>query len=302
MSTANETNPPVTTPTPAPVPQALAGPPAALVLPVFNRFCAEGEVEPRTKKTVRCLVLRDPKFLVFLDENCSVWWVQDDAYGPDPEHFGEVANRVAELESADTSHLTTQQLVSFRRQVAEGVARILQGSNPNEAHAALDKAAQYIRARHEEWARIWYLSSSLLTAVAACLVALLTWGFRGVIDGPLSPAFRECVMGAGMGGLGAFLSILLRIGRSPIDPSAGKLVHSFEGFARVTAGVVGAVLVTLAFQAKLVLGNFSEPGARLPALLVLGLVAGASERLVPSLIEQVERFQGKGTTKDGEKS
>jgi hypothetical protein len=95
------------------------------------------------------------------------------------------------------------------------------------------------------------------------------------------------MMGTAVGGLGAWLSIIQRSRRTELDVAAGPLLHHLEGAFRVIAGTLGAFLVALAIQADLINGA-KEFLKGLPAIMVVCMVAGTSERLVPSLIEQIE--------------
>lgn len=99
----------------------------------------------------------------------------------------------------------------------------------------------------------------------------------------------DVLIGGSFGSLGALLSVLTRSREIRMDSAAGPLVHYLEGSARVVVGMAGAFLVVLAIKANLVLGiaaNAEVYGTSL--LAVLCVVAGASERLVPSLIRYVE--------------
>jgi hypothetical protein len=91
--------------------------------------------------------------------------------------------------------------------------------------------------------------------------------------------------------------VLTRLGTNSLDPSAGERLHSLEGGARVVAGAIGAVFAQLAVQLSLILGVLK--GFGLPALMFVALVAGASERLVPTIIKKTEddaASSGKGNT------
>lgn len=70
--------------------------------------------------------------------------------------------------------------------------------------------------------------------------------------------------------------------------SAGKQVHCLEAVARVIVGMLGALLVALAVKADMLLGMINSSKEPFALLLTVCFVAGASERIVPSLIKQVE--------------
>lgn len=77
---------------------------------------------------------------------------------------------------------------------------------------------------------------------------------------------------------------------------AGVHIHLFEGAIRAVLGAIGALLTALAVKANLLLGAINKAEGSLLMLCVVCLIAGASERLVPSLIQQFEGFFAKGIT------
>jgi hypothetical protein len=93
----------------------------------------------------------------------------------------------------------------------------------------------------------------------------------------------KIMMGTAIGGLGAWLSVIQRSRTTELDVAAGPALHYLEGAFRIMAGTLGALLVALAIRAGLLVH-----GTQLAAIMVICMVAGASERLVPSFIEQIE--------------
>ena len=86
-----------------------------------------------------------------------------------------------------------------------------------------------------------------------------------------------------MGGLGAWLSVIQRSRKTDLDVAAGPVLHYLEGAFRIMVGMLGAFLVALVLHANLVAW-----GKSLSAIMVICMIAGVSERLVPSFIEQIE--------------
>jgi hypothetical protein len=117
---------------------------------------------------------------------------------------------------------------------------------------------------------------ALLSALAVSL-----FGFLSLKE--LTPDGYSTLMGTLVGGLGAWLSVIQRSRSTELDVAAGPVRHHVEGALRILTGILGSFLVALAIRAGL-----SLPGKDLSVIMVIGMVAGASERLVPSLIEQIE--------------
>jgi hypothetical protein len=91
------------------------------------------------------------------------------------------------------------------------------------------------------------------------------------------------LMGTSIGGLGAWLSVIQRSRSAELDVAAGQTLHYLEGTFRIMVGTLGALLIALATRAGLIV-----PVQQLSEIMVMCMVAGASERLIPSFIEQVE--------------
>jgi hypothetical protein len=249
----------------------------------------EGDHEPLLGKKIASLVSSDYDYIVFLDDQSFVWWdLNDDVL---VNQYGDAITRVAVLESiqiGDQSNIDT-----FRRLVAEGVARLCE-QNPKAAAWSFDRAEEWIRARNQERARVWYLSAAsaiTLPLLIALLVLVLWKESLQASSTALRPSVFDVLAGACAGAVGALFSVTRRSGQIELDVSAGRKLHYIEGVVRVLVGTIGAALFAVGIKADLVLG-FVTPLYAFPALLVFCMVAGVSERLVPSFVEQVESTGG----------
>src|SRR4051794_29427349 len=74
---------------------------------------------------------------------------------------------------------------------------------------------------------------------------------------------------------------------------AGLPIHRLDGFLRVFYGLIAGILVSLAIKGN-VLAGFAD--SQQPWILYFfAMVAGASEILIPNLINQAERQISSGT-------
>jgi hypothetical protein len=245
----------------------------------------EGDKDPTLGKHVDWLIDSDKDYIVYIDEQGYVEWNmnRNDMLGP---ATGPSLNKIGWLEAVDTSHLECRQRESYQRMIGEGVARLFQ-KNLGAAQAAFDLADEWITARNNEVARRWYLRGSGAVAVLSLLAVFILGVRMEELHTKFPPDVYNILMGTAVGGLGAWLSIVQRSRRTELDVAAGPLLHHLEGAFRIIAGTLGAFLVALAIQADLING-VKEILKGLPAIMVVCMVAGTSERIVPSLIEQIE--------------
>jgi len=237
---------------------------------------------------IKFLILSAENFIVFIDHDIDVDWATADKYSPqDPKAHNSILNRAALLESRPCDGLSESIRLNFKRMVGEAIARSLQHDYKN-AEQMLLQAEKFVTARNDEIARSWYLGSSAVTASAFVLIGLGLWSFRGWFKVQIGELPFFLIISSVAGAAGALLSVVLRMGKSNVDGLAGRRIHFLEGGFRIVAGTISASVVSLAVYAGVFLPIFTEIKKQNIAMVLAGLVAGISERLVPSLIEKVQ--------------
>ena len=169
--------------------------------------------------------------------------------------------------------------------VGEGLVRALdfQGDCANQM---LDKAAEYGAARNQEIARFWYLSGAVVTATVFATVLLIAFlnsdfGIKILGETKFFIGLGSCV-----GALGALFSVLLRAGKIPLDPSAGRTLHQFEGGGRILIGVLSASVIQVAAHIGIAFSIFAQKGNA--GMFIIAFAAGFSEQLAHTIIKKVE--------------
>jgi hypothetical protein len=253
----------------------------------FRRFKA-GDLFPPLNKVIQILIVVEPTYIVFLDDKLYMHWWYNESYGEFAEGFGAVLARQADLEATSSLLLKEPHIEPLRRMLAEAISRLLDDRSVVYANHMLKLAAAFLRARSLEQARIWYLRTMLITTSAFLILGLLFWkyktGFLNYMG--LSPGAAEAIIGLSMGSLGALLSVLLRLNRLPVDPSAGARVHYFEGVMRVLVGALAGAIFTMAVKTNILLSTLNESSNSLTLLMLVSFVAGACEQLLPNLINR----------------
>ncbi|HKV38664.1 MAG TPA: hypothetical protein VJX67_05590, partial [Blastocatellia bacterium] len=174
------------------------------------------------------------------------------------------------------------------------IARLLDERATSNALAILAQAAEYLKARSDELGRIYYLATSFAETIAVLLTVLLLWVIRAPIASLFgSPDAIDIMVGAGMGSLGAFVSILQRSNKLNINSSAGWPVYVVEATVRALTGAVGGVLVAIAIRSHFILNQINGSDRPLLILMLFCVAAGSSERIVPNLMHQVQGVLGK---------
>jgi len=251
-------------------------------------FC-EGTYEPSSGKTIKKLIMNSRDYIVFLDEKLCLQWEVTNQYSGDYELFKVVMPRVAELEGlSNTFNLPEHQLIEFKTLLGTAIVMMLEEEDEPIARKLLNKANTYLKARMTERARMWCLLSSSCVVLLALISILLLWIFKTDITNRFGTTAFDVVLGTQMGAIGALISIITRSNKMLVNVSAGKTIHYLEGTARIIVGMLGALLVALAIKANIFFGMINSSENTLAVLLTVCTVAGASERIVPSIIKQVE--------------
>lgn len=247
-----------------------------------------GDLDPELNKVIKEIVLSSEIFIVYLADDLSIQWRTDGTHQM-IAHAGEVLGRVAILE-AQSSFIEDQGILkSIRYQVAEGLARCLDGQPLKDSLLLLDEAGNQLSARNKEIAWKWYFTAAYWVTGGCAVVFAVFWCVRASASQAFGLTAFQVLLGGLCGAFGAMLSMTTRADRLVLDANAGKRIHQLEGLSRIGAGIIGALFVALAVKSGLVMGGVQFAGSKLALLLAVSIVGGASERLVPSLVLAFEK-------------
>lgn len=253
-----------------------------------------GQVDPVFKKTVAFIILDSARFYIFLDPEHEIFWMWNA-----PEELkstvGNILNRVAFLQSL-ARFAKEKDRKHFHRLIAEGLARYLDYASEKQANEALDIAEKEIKELSLKISWRWYFNAAYLLTAISSITLLLLWCFRQETRLLIGYKAFDVIFAALIGPIGALISVIARGDRITLDANAGILLHITEGLARIAVGMCGSGLVALAIKAGIIAGGVAFKGSPFATLLTFALVAGASERIVPSLIDRVERYAVRGET------
>jgi hypothetical protein len=183
----------------------------------------------------------------------------------------------------------------YDRQVADALVVALEGDLTG-ADALLNKIRDDAKGERVSWARFEYLlmaiGAALLLTIIAIVVAWLDKPERCIFGRML--CFKEAWdlwRGIAAGAFGAFFSIALAIRGRTILTDLYRTSNLMDAALRVVIGAIaGAMLVGL-IDAKFVrfwLGESSPDEYGALHILIVGFIAGFSERLVPDLLAKAD--------------
>lgn len=247
----------------------------------------EGSFDYELNKRVEILIVNDDNFIIYLDDSYEIQWKLNDDF-VEQDHCGEILSKVAILQ-AKSNFIEDRKILRFIRfQIAEALARCFAGQSINSSKEILEEVEDQIFSRNYEMAWRWYFCSVLEYTGLILVCVALCWVGRSELNVLLGKQLTEIIWIAGAGVLGALSSVRLRANRIVMDANAGKEIHRLEGLSRVLAGLIGATFAAITYKSGLFSNILKYPSNELMLLIVIGFVAGVSERLIPSLVSTID--------------
>jgi hypothetical protein len=243
--------------------------------------------------SVKHLILRSNEYIVFLDHDLDIDWATKDSHdekiGRDGnrEKVNAILNSVATAESIPTDKLTDKIRLNYKRQLGEAIARAFDGDF-DSGERMIQVAEEFVKNRNIEQSRYLYLISGGILTLSIALLASVCWVFRENACRIFGMTGFYVLLATQCGALGAFLSIILRMGKANLDFNASKELHYLEATSRLFAGMISGFLIALTIKAGILLPVLSNLDSLHTAMLLGGLVAGSSERLAPSIIKKID--------------
>jgi hypothetical protein len=242
---------------------------------------------------VKYLILKNKDYIVFIDAENDLDWATSDEYDQDPEtikttqDFNRVKNLIDKVETIPCNDLEDRIVINFKRQVGEALVRALDGDFDNAEDMA-ERAEEYIKNRNVQKSRYWYLLSSGETVAVFIFLAIVFWLLRTQLIGLVGEIAFFLTESFLVGSLGAYLSIIFRMGKTTLDYNASRKLHFQEGFSRVFAGMISGLFVALCIKCGILFPVFNKVESTHLAMMLGALIAGSSERLAASIIHKVD--------------
>jgi hypothetical protein len=251
----------------------------------YRKICEEfGDI---SEENISVLIRhRLGMYVVFLDSDGDLDWETTNKYDTAHEKtMGERDKLLAEIEWLQ--HQPCVQLISKNRRkcfislLAECWCFALDGyfgiSNNH-----LKRAEQYLNDRKIETSRKWQLISCF--AIVSVLILTVT-AINNIFY--ISNTFADCSEYLLFGALGTVLSLIINGNIRTYNCESGKLLNILEVLSRLIASLLSCVVIILLFDLNIIFTTLKDYNSN-ETLRLLCVLAGFSERLIPSILQKME--------------
>jgi hypothetical protein len=250
---------------------------------VYSDFVA-GDIGP-LGKVIKDIIVCDDLYIVYLDSTDTIQWATRNYELP--EGFGSIQSSVSYWESVTNGLFNSKDSYDIKSLLAEAYCRMLDEKNISLAEAIIDRTTQRIKRQGSEILKESYIVSSLVFTVViiGTLLGLYVYNYN---TSKIPANLYDLVVTSLFGGIGAFIFTYLRLKTYIPQIEISKNVHRVDGALRVFFGLISGGTIALAIKANLILGFLNTVDMTIYIKAFIGIIAGASEVLIPNLIKQIE--------------
>lgn len=251
-------------------------------------------IEKWGKLPLRHLIVESEEYIVFVDNELDIDWMTSKEYDSkghkDSTKHNNILSQVAVLECKPNGSLSEKATLDFKRLLGESLALSFD-SDYDTAASVLIKAEEYLESRGKELSRKWYLTTAGKVTSIVLGIGVVIWIFRNFFISFVGTTFFIVFLAMVAGSVGALLSIIMRMGNENLDIHAGKELHQLESMYRIIAGMISAILAALAIDSGLIFSILGNAKNINHGIVLIGFLAGMSERFAPSISAKLENKQ-----------
>lgn len=257
---------------------------------------------------INCLVrYSKERYIVWLDCKNEVDWETTDVYDKEMSENKCINKFIARVEAFQcqptTKYLSSSQRKEFNYMLAATIVLILENELEG-AEEQLVKLDKYLHSRNCEITRKWQLFDCFLILFLILCSFVCVRFFQekllNIIN--MSKEAFDILGYSVLGTLGATLSIALKSGKKCYNCESGRILNFLEVFSRMFTSVISSFIAVYLYKLDIIFSNFNSEQNATYCLVLVCIIAGFSERLIPSIISGFEKIENKEECCDEEKS
>ena len=227
------------------------------------------------------------KYVVFIDKKLNIDWLTAD------DSFDKYSSQICQaqaLESIPHKHLPRKQILAFKNLIGEAIVAFLEKDSQG-AQELIAKAKQYVFDKTFECSCKWLLSFATIIITPILLTGIAVWYSN--------PTFcceqrNLWLISCFWSTIGTYLSIIRKVGKQPLDSSAGYFLHflrvSTQMLAGAVLGVVAYFLLSIPFLCP---PFFQDLKNYASGFCLFGFIAGFVEQFIPNIITVLQKKEEK---------
>ena len=266
--------------------------------PVFNDF------ENFRHNTKYLISYKEGKYIVVMDkQNDLDWEIKEN----DKEEFEEIMKKIQNISSmADclcrapgTEYFSENQRKTYINMLGKAVTHAFDG-NMNSARKFLEEAMTYSKERKTEISRKWQIFFSICCFVLCIILMIVFFKQKESIADFLivESSAINYITHALYSSVGVTLSVIYNSGNLHYDCQSGRMLNFLQIFAKYVIGVLAAVIALLLVGSIIDIPTLRDDEENKKS--IIAILAGFSERMVPSILMKIVPDEVNSTSQEGE--
>lgn len=165
-------------------------------------------------------------------------------------------------------------------------------NNPEDAKIQLQHLIDSINTNYKEIfeKRILYLGSAFLILILFCLTSAFIkyQSIEGTIDVKFKSLVLTLYVATG-GVIGGFISVSYRLKNLTFEKEVDNFYFFIYGTERLVISILASIVLFMSIKSNFVFGALGSSTNATYGYILLGVVAGFSETLIPNLMEKMEK-------------
>ncbi len=257
---------------------------------------------------INCLVrYSKDRYIVWLDCKNEVDWETTDIYDEEMSENKCINRFIARVETLQcqptAKYLSSAQRKEFNYMLAATIVLVLEDELEG-AEEQIAKLEKYLYNRNCEITRKWQLfyCFSILLLILCSFVTVSFFQEKLLSITNVSKELFEILGYSILGTLGATLSIALKSGKKCYNCESGRILNFLEIFSRMFTSVISSFVAVYLYKLEIIFSNFNSEKNAIYCVILVCIIAGFSERLIPSIISSFEKSGNKEECCNEEKS